>query len=147
MCWSNRYTHTEMKLKIKGRGGLVAYLGTSDLMLLEKYLDGKPLTPEEKASLKPHVTPEYAQLVIRAMSYQVAKEICALTAVFSGHVDAIVLTGGIVRDKRILSEIKTRVAWIAPIMVFPGGDEMRALRDAAARVLTGQEPLKVYVRN
>jgi butyrate kinase len=56
MCFSGKYSLSEMKLKIKGHGGLVAYLGTSDLILLEDYLDGKPLTEEQIASLKPEAT-------------------------------------------------------------------------------------------
>ncbi|MBN1551781.1 butyrate kinase, partial [bacterium] len=107
MCFSKKYSLTDMKLKIKGHGGLVAYLGTSDLLLIENYLDGKTLTDEEKSSLLPHVTPEFASLCIEAMAYQISKEICSHLATFKGHVDAIVLTGGIVRDKRLVEWIKS----------------------------------------
>ncbi len=144
MCFSGKYTLTDMKLKIKGHGGLVAYLGTSDLRMLENYLDGKELTEEEKSTLKPGVTREYISACIEAMTYQISKEICSMMAVFRGKVDAIVLTGGIVYDKRIVQWIRDRIEWAAPILTFPGGDEMGALRDAATRVLTGQETPRFY---
>ena len=144
MCFSGKYTQGEMKLKQKGHGGLVAYLGTSDLILLEKYLDGTALTEEERASLKPEATKEYTELCLRAMAYQIAKDICAMLAVFSGKIDAIVLSGGIVYDKRITGWIKERITWAAPILELAGGDEMRALRNAAARVLSKEEDPQVY---
>ncbi len=141
---SGKFSPLEMKLKIKGRGGLVAYLGTSDLITIEKFITGEELSSEAQASLLPGVTPAYARLCLRAMAYHISKEICSLLAVFHGTVDGIVLTGGIVKDEFLLSEIREHVSWIAPILVFPGGDEMGALRDAAARVLLGQEEPKQY---
>ncbi len=144
---SKQYEPAELKLKIKGYGGLVAYLGTSDLITIEKFLDGKELTPNEKASMHPGVTREYATQCLEAMAYQISKEICSLAATFNGKVDAVVLTGGIVYDKRILQWIKQRTSWIAPILIYPGGDEMRALKDAVTRVLTNQEKVKIYTRS
>ena len=47
-------------------------------------------------------------------------------------------------DARIQKLIRERVEWLAPIMVFPGGDEMVALREAAERVLVGEEEAKTY---
>jgi len=131
-------------LKVKGQGGLIAYLGTSDLILLGKFLDGKTLTPEEKSFLKPGITREQVELCLKAMAYQICKDICANLAVLSGQIDAIVLTGGIMYDKRIRQWIRERIEWVAPIFEYPGGDEMGALRDAAIRVLRNEEKVKVY---
>jgi butyrate kinase len=80
------------------------------------------------------------------MAYQISKEICSLLATFDGVLDAIVLTGGIVKDERLLGWIKERVGWAAPVLVYPGGDEMGALKDAAVRVLEGEEQPKIYVQ-
>ncbi len=140
---SRRFSPVEMKLKLKGHGGLVAYLGTSDLITIGKFIDGEQLS-EEESVFRHGVTPEYAETCLRAMAYQVSKEICGLLAIFKGKIDAIVLTGGIVKDPRLLSWIKDRISWIAPILVYPGGDEMGALKDAAARVLRGEEEPKIY---
>lgn len=145
MAFSGKYTHQEMKLKFKGKGGLVAYLGTSDLMFLEHYLDGKDVAQEDIDSLKPIATKEYIELCLRGMAYQIAKDICAMGGVLSGDVDAIVLTGGIIYDKRIKPWIIERIEWMGkPIFCYPGGDEMAALRNAASRALDGSEPAQDY---
>ncbi|MCE1247452.1 MAG: butyrate kinase [Firmicutes bacterium] len=137
LCFSGKYTKDDIKLKISRKGGLRAYLGTSDLISIDKYITGEPFTDEQLNTA--NVTPEKAKEILEAMSYQIAKEIGALAAVFKGKVDAIVLTGGVMYDKFVVEWIKERVEWIAPIFIFPGGDEMRALRDAANRALNGEE--------
>ncbi|HAH07419.1 MAG TPA: butyrate kinase [Elusimicrobia bacterium] len=144
MCFSGSYTHDDIKLKLKGRGGLVAYTGTSDIVALKKYIAGESFP--ESSHLDPRkVTPEGAKECLLAMAYQIAKEIGAMAAVLQGKVDAIVLTGGIVYDEDLLvPAIEERVRWIAPILKFPGGDEMRALRDAAVRALRDPASIRGY---
>jgi len=145
MCFSGKYSHNEIKLKIKGRGGMVAYTGTSDMVLLEKFMEGKELTEAEKKQLLPNLTPEKVREVMEAMAYQISKEICSLAAVLNGKVDAIILTGGLGYSKDYLIPwIKNRCEWLAPIKIYPGGDEMRALKDAAHRALTNQETARTY---
>jgi butyrate kinase len=78
------------------------------------------------------------------MAYQIAKEIGAMAAVLAGRVDAIVLTGGIVYDKHLMPELRSRISWLAPVIEYPGGDEKRALRDAAERALENPETLRQY---
>ncbi|HAM35754.1 MAG TPA: butyrate kinase [Elusimicrobia bacterium] len=144
MCFSGSYSLDDIKLKIKGRGGLVAYTGTSDVVALKKYIQGEAVA--EKSGLDSRkVSPEAARECLLAMAYQIAKEICALAAVLEGKVDAIVLTGGIVYDTEILMPaVEQRVGWLAPVLYFPGGDEMRALRDAAVSALAVPGSVKEY---
>jgi len=144
MCFSGKYTLDEIKLKIKGRGGLVAYTGTSDIIAIKKYINtgevvaGSGLDPNK-------VTREKAKEALLAMAYQISKEIGALACVLCGEVDAIVLTGGIVYDDEyIVPEIRKRVEWIAPIIIYPGGDEMTALRLACETVLKNPKKIKIY---
>ncbi|MBN1296356.1 butyrate kinase, partial [bacterium] len=145
MAFSGKYTLQEIKLKLKGKGGLIAYLGTSDLLFLEHYLDGKPVAQEDIDSLKPGVDKNFILLCLEGMAYQIAKDICAAAAVLKGEVDGIVLTGGIIYDRRLTPWIIERIQWIGkPIFCYPGGDEMASLRDAATRALTGDEPAKEY---
>ncbi len=145
MAYSGKYTLQEMKLKMKGKGGLVAYLGTSDLIFLEKYLDNKPVSEDDIKSLKPGVDKDFITLCLRGMVYQIAKDICAMAAVLAGDFEAIVLTGGIVYDPRLKPWIIERIEWMnKPILCYPGGDEMAALRDAAVRVMNGTEEALVY---
>ena len=43
--------------------------------------------------------------------------------------------------------VTSRVQWIAPVLVYPGEDEMRALAQGALRVLSGEEEALVYSEN
>ncbi|HPQ40874.1 MAG TPA: butyrate kinase [bacterium] len=145
MAFSGKYTLQDLKLKMKGKGGLIAYLGTSDLMFLENYLDGKPVSQEDIDSLKPGVDKKFIELCLQGMAYQIAKDICAMGAVLHGDIDGIVLTGGIIYDQRIKPWIIERIEWMGkPIFCYPGGDEMASLRDAAIRALNGSAPAQIY---
>jgi butyrate kinase len=129
VCYSGEYTQDEMQKLIKGHGGMVAYLGTQDLRAVEDQIKkGK----------------EEARLVYEAMVYQIAKEIGSLATVVNGKVDAITLTGGMARSKQFVKQVKSRVEFIAPVIVIPGEQEMRALAMGALRVLRHQEKVKIY---
>jgi butyrate kinase len=129
MCYSGKYTLEEMKKKITGKGGFVAYLGTNNALEVENAaLAGEPK----------------AKLIHDAMGYQVAKEIGSCASVLCGKVDAIILTGGMAYGKPMVEVIKERVSFIAPIVVYPGEDELLALAQGAIRVLSGEEEAKIY---
>jgi butyrate kinase len=83
-------------------------------------------------------------LIYKAMAYQIAKEIGATAAVLRGEVNAIVITGGVAHSSMLIDWVRERVAWIAPLLVYPGEDEMLALAQGALRVLRGEEPARVY---
>ncbi len=122
-------SYDEMFKKVAGRGGLVAHLGTSDAQEVEARIEAGDAR---------------ARLIYEAMAYQIAKEISAMATVLKGRVDAIVLTGGLAHSKMLLAWIKERVSWIAPVLAYPGEDEMLALAQGALRVLQGEERAKVY---
>ncbi len=129
LCFSGKRTHAEIKRMIKGAGGIVAYLGTNDMVLVENEI--------KKGNSR-------FELVYEAMAYQISKEIAGLSAVFEGNVDAIVLTGGIAYDKKFIGWITRRVEFIADVLVYPGEMEMEALALGALRVLRGEEQVKEY---
>ena len=129
LCYSGKYTRSEMLKKNKGQGGVVAYLGTNDMREVER---------RAVAGEQPW------RLVYEGMAYQVAKEICALAAVVRGKVDGIVLTGGVAHSKVFTGWIRERVDFLAPVLEFPGEEEMEALALGAYRVLTGEEEAKEY---
>ena len=129
LCYSGKYTIDEMKKKIVGKGGLVAHLGTND---------GREVVRRIEAGDK------HAELVYRAMAYQVAKEIGACAAALEGKVDAICLTGGLAYDKLLTGWIKESVEFISQVLVYPGEDEMIALAEGGLRVLRKEEEPKVY---
>jgi butyrate kinase len=124
MCFSGEYTEAEMIEKVTKKGGMKAYLGTSDLRDVQKMI---------------HDGDEFAALVLDSMAYQVSKEIGAMAAVLEGLVDAIILTGGLAHSNRLTGAIKQRVDKLAPVYVFPGEDEMLALISGVLRVLRGEE--------
>jgi butyrate kinase len=79
------------------------------------------------------------------MIYQIAKEIGAIATVVNGQVDQIIITGGVAHNTYITDEITKRVAFIAPVSLYPGEDEMRALAFGGLRYLSGEETLKPYL--
>ncbi len=132
MCFSGKYTQKEILKKIKGKGGLVAYLGTNSTLEVEnKVKEGNE---------------EYKK-VYEAMAYQISKWIGKTSAIFKGDVDAIILTGGVTYDKDFCKWIEERVSFIAPVKVVPGEMEMEALAEGALRVLKGKEKALIYEKN
>lgn len=129
MCFSGKYTEKEVYKKFVGNGGFNAYLGTNDMRNVEKMVnDGD----------------DHAKEVREAFIMQVAKDIGSMAAVLNGKVDQIIMTGGIAYNKSVIDGLKERVAFIAPITVYPGEDELLALAQGALRVLNGEEKACVY---
>jgi butyrate kinase len=132
MCFSGKYTQKEILKKIKGKGGLVAYLGTNSTLDVENKVKAGNV--------------EYKK-VYEAMAYQVSKWIGKTSAIFKGEVDAIILTGGVAYDKDFCKWIEERVNFIAPVKVIAGEMEMEALANGALRVLEGKEKALIYEKN
>lgn len=130
MCFSGKYTQAEIAKKINGKGGLNAYLGTNDMR------DVTRMAFEEGN--------QEAENVFHAFTYQVAKDIGAMSAVLCGKVDQIILTGGIAYSDRVVDEIRQRVSYISGITVYAGEDELLALAQGGLRVLKGEEEALDY---
>jgi len=129
LCLSGKYTYPQIYERLTKKGGLLAHLGTDNLEEVEKRIT------EGDAK---------AELIYDAMVYQIAKEIGAMATTLSGKVDAIVLTGGMANSKGFAKKIRARVKFLAPVLVFPGEDEMEALTRGALRVLNGEEKAREY---
>lgn len=129
LCFSGKFSHGDIKKKIKGQGGLVAYLNTNDGREVNKMIDAGD---------------KNAELIYKAMAYQVSKEIGSCATVLKGKMDAIILTGGIAYDSRFIDWIKEAVSFLGDIIVYPGEDEMSALAEGGLRVLTGEEEAQLY---
>lgn len=128
-CYSGNFTQKEIRAKIVGKGGLVAYLGSNSAQEIEiriKQGDKK------------------AEQAFEAMAYQVAKEIGSASTVLKGQVDAILLTGGIAYSDLFIQYLTIRIAWIAPVRVYPGEDEMRTLAQNILMVHKGEMEVKEY---
>ena len=129
MCFSGKYTQSEIYSKIVGKGGYVAYLNTNDVRDVLKYREQND---------------KYAKLIFDAFIYQISKAIGEMSIVLKGKVDAIILTGGIAYSSLVVSEIEKNVNWISNLTVYPGEDELLALAQGVIRVLDGEESLKIY---
>ena len=87
---------------------------------------------------------EKAALVYQAMALNVAKNIAKLAVSVKGRVDAILLTGGIAHSRLFTGWIQEYVAFIAPVVCFPGEHEMEALALGCLRVLRGEEKARIF---
>jgi butyrate kinase len=104
-----------------------SYLGTHDVEEVERRID----SGDEKAAL-----------VVDAMIYRVANYIGAMSVALEGRIDAVAVTGGMARSRRVVSEVRRRVSHLAPVLVFPGSLEMEAMAEGARRALDGDEPVR-----
>ena len=129
MCFSGNYTKQEMLDIMQCKGGLYSYLGTNSMQEAEKMIVQGD---------------EFAALVIDAMAYQICKEIGAMSSVLCGQVDAIVLTGGLLRFPDIIEGIEKRCGWIAPVTCYPGEMEQEALGLSVLKVLRGEATARTY---
>ena len=119
----------EVRLMCSRAGGFVSLFGTSDSDAIHAMVDAG----DKKATL-----------VWRTMIYQICKQIGEMSAVLCGRVDAILLTGGLMRFDDITEGIRERCGWIAPIHVYPGEMEQEALALSALKVLRGQAKAMTY---
>ncbi len=127
LCFSGK-SREEVRQLLGSEAGVYSYLGTKDFREVEARMDAGD---------------RMADLVFRAFAYQLAKDIGAMAAVLRYQADALVFTGGLANSKRFLKEILSYVEGLAPVLVFPGEEEMRALAEGAQRVLDG-EAAKIY---
>ena len=129
LCYSGKYTEKELLKRIAGQAGLTAHLGTNNMReILQRIKSGD----------------EQAQLIVDAMLYHTAKQIASEAAVLCGQIDAILLTGGMAHSDYIVSELRRRIGFLAPVYTFPGEDEMEALALNALSVLQGKRHAKIY---
>ncbi len=129
LCFSGKYTKEQLIRRITSEGGMYAYLGTKDVReALARARDGD----------------EKAKLVFEAMMYQTGKEIGAMATVLCGDVDAVVISGGASYSATVIEALEKMVSYIAPVLVYPGSEEMASLAEGVLRVLRGEESPKQY---
>ena len=127
-CFSGK-SQDEVK-KILGRqAGMFSYLGTTDFRVIcARVKEGDPQFTE----------------AYQALVYQLAKDVGAMAAVLHFHVDAIAYTGGMAYEQSFCDDITAYVGSLAPVLRFPGEEEMRSLAEGALRVLHGQAQPREY---
>ncbi len=124
-------THSpeDLRRRCSGKGGFVDFFGTSNSDTVHALV--------EQGDRK-------ATLVWNAMIYQVCKMIGELATVLCGRVDAIVLTGGLMRFDDIAEGVRRRCGFIAPVAVYPGEMEQEALAMGALKALRGEVQVHTY---
>ncbi|MHA1880905.1 MAG: butyrate kinase [Candidatus Neomarinimicrobiota bacterium] len=129
MAMSGDYTFKELYKKFSKNSGLKAYLGTSDVReVLHRIENGD----------------EEADLIFRAMIYQICKEIGAMATVLKGKLDRIIVTGGMAHSPTVVRRIKERVGFLASISVYPGENELESLAAAGFRAIDGEQEVLIY---
>ncbi len=124
LCFTGQYRFADIERLLFAEGGVFSHLGTKDLVEVERRIEEGD---------------ERAKLVFDAMASQIAKSIGAMATVLLGEVDAVLLTGGMAHSTRLVGMVRESVGWIAPVVVYPGEDEMQALAEGVLRVLRGEE--------
>lgn len=126
---SGKYDKKALMKLVKNKGGFMGYFGTTDTREIEKRMNNGD---------------ERARLIYEAMTLNIAKHIAAEAAVTCGQIDAIILTGGIAYSDTFTGMISERVRFIAPVVIYPGENEMESLALGGLRVLRGQEDAKEF---
>ena len=132
MCFSGEYTKEDIKKRLVGRGGGVAYFGTNDF---------RELTARAAAG------DTECDVFLKGYCLSIAKYIAALSAVVCGKVDAIILTGGVAYSESLVSQVKERVDFIAPVEIYPGENELESLAENGYGILSGEFEIKHYTGN
>lgn len=127
-CYAGR-SREEVKRTLGRRSGMLSYVGTTDF----REICARVVSGDER------FTAAY-----RALVYQLAKDIGAMAAVLHFGVDAIVYTGGMAYEQFFCDDITAYVGRLAPVLRFPGEEEMRALAEGALRVLHGEAQAETY---
>ena len=127
-CYADR-SREEVKRTLGRRSGMLSYVGTTDF----REICARVVSGDER------FTAAY-----RALVYQLAKDIGAMAAVLHFEVDAIVYTGGMAYEQFFCDDITAYVGRLAPVLRFPGEEEMRALAEGALRVLHGEAQAEAY---
>ncbi len=129
---SGRMDIPEARRRILSRGGLLGLAGSNDLRELEARMDQGDGA---------------AALIFEAMVLSIAKTICSMAAVLAPlRPDAVVVTGGMAQSSRLTAAITGRVAFLGPVLVMAGVEEMRALAEAGRLALAGAVPVQSFAQ-
>jgi butyrate kinase len=129
LCYSGKHDLPTLRKMLRGKGGFVAYLGTNSAIEVEERIKSGDTE---------------AELIYRALAYQVAKGIGELATVVAGDVDGVALTGGLAHSQLLTGWIKDNVSFIAPVEIYPGENELASLASGCVRVLRGDEQVNEY---
>lgn len=129
-CFTEGVTKKALLDELARKSGLMAYCGTSDVREVLKRIDDGDLN---------------ADLALRGMIFQDAKEIGAMGAVLEGWIDAVLITGGLAHSVEIIGMLRPYIQYLGEVLVYPGEGELEALAAGAFRVIDYIEKAREYV--
>jgi len=116
VCYSGKYSKSELRQILVHEGGVLAHLGTNNINLIENRI--------KEGDKK-------AEFILKAMAYQLAKEIGAMYIVLDNPLEAIILSGNIFQSKFFTEEVKKRILKLGNVIISPFVSDMDALADSA----------------
>ena len=131
-CFSGDYSRLQVRKRLAGRGGAIAYFNTNDFREIIAMADAGN---------------KDAEVFIKGYCLSAAKYIAGIATTACGKIDAIILTGGVCHSTVITGQIAERVGFVAPVVVYPGEDELESLAENGYGVLSGEFDVKVYHRD
>jgi butyrate kinase len=129
LCFSGKYTEAEILKIITHEGGLMAHLGTDSVIELEKRI---------KAGDKK------SNFIAEALSYQVAKEIGAMSTVLKGNIDAIILSGEFFNCSCFSKNIIERIEKLGKIILTPTVHDLDSLAYCGELLLANEIEVLEY---
>ena len=130
-CFSGKYSREQVRKRLAGRGGAIAYFDTNDFReIVAMAQNGN----------------EEADVFIKGYCLSAAKYVAGIAATACGKVDAIILTGGVCHSDIITGQISERISFIAPVVIYPGEDELESLAENGYGILAGEFEIKEYNR-
>lgn len=129
VCYSGKYTKNELRRMLIHEGGLQAHLNTSNINLIENRIK----EGDQKA-----------EFILKAMAYQLSKEIGSMYVVIDNTVDAIILSGNIFQSKFFTEEVKYRILKLGQVIISPFVSDMDALADNAMMIMKDEAEILVY---
>ncbi|MBF9016603.1 MULTISPECIES: butyrate kinase [unclassified Oceanispirochaeta] len=119
----------EIRRLLTGYGGLASLNGNKDFRILEE---------DHKKGIKESST------IHKALVLQISQEICSHGATLEGHIDGIVLTGGLANSSLLVEDIIRRIGFLGKVIVIPGEREMQSLAESAYAALLGKREIREY---
>ena len=123
----NNLNFDEIIQMLTHKGGLFSHFGTRNMSEILKEAEKNPKN----------------MMIIEAYIYNVSKYACSLLPIFNGQLDAIVVTGGVVKNEFIRELLKKYLSFLK-IMWYPGEFEMETLALRTLDALEGREEILEY---
>jgi butyrate kinase len=128
LVFKKKLKEAELKELLSKNSGLMGYINTRDLRQVENKIESN----------------QQAKLIYNAMVYQITKEIGGMYASLNGHIEGLILTGGLCNSDNFVSLIKQKNSFISNIFVYPGSFELEALVEGGLAVLNNPDICKTY---